>query len=130
MEWSQDLNLGIAEIDEQHKEYINCATQLLEAITLKDTASALKLFDEAIIHIKDHFSTEETYFEEYNYPAGKAHRLVHDQFVKEIERMKKEFSEGKELDEKDKRNLTGWLVNHIKSLDRHYADFFHKKGIM
>ena len=130
MEWSQDLNLGIATIDEQHKEYLESANQLLTALEQKKHEDALKRFDEAIAHIKEHFATEESYFEKYSYPAGKAHKIVHDQFIKEIERMKKDVLEGKELSEKDKEDLTKWLINHIRSLDKHYADFFHKKGIM
>jgi hemerythrin len=72
--WSDELSVGIEEIDDQHKQFIDMINELHVAMKSGKAASTLpiiltKLSDYAVFH----FSYEEKVLQSYNYPEINAH---------------------------------------------------------
>ena len=76
-----------------------------------------------------HFSNEETLFEEYSYPDMSKHKLEHKDFVGKVEDFFKGYNSGKLMLNMEVMNfLKDWLRTHINGSDRAYKDYLTGKG--
>lgn len=130
-QYSSAIELGIKNIDAQHKELMEKANHLnsqvdgrvLSEVTT-DTARFLAQY------VLDHFQEEEAFLREVNYPYYDEHKKLHDDFRVLIqERLNKldqntiSFSDYYEIS----RMLNDWIMDHINRADRAMARYF--KGI-
>ena len=56
----------------------------------------------------------------------KAHKRVHDLFTRRVSDYQQRFKMGEEISGELLQTLTSWLLNHISSDDRDYADAVHE----
>ena len=131
IEWSSGLSVQVHEIDEQHKKLIGLINQLQDAMrTGKGKDLVGKTINELVRYTVNHFSTEEKYFDKFDYPDTAAHMDEHAKFIKEVSAFKKEFDEGRiGLTIKLMNFLSDWLRNHIMGSDKKYGPFFNEKGL-
>ena len=91
-EFTKDLETGVAKIDEQHKELINRANNLMamgsKAFSPEETEKTLNHLSDYVSH---HFAEEEELQKSCNYPKYEQHKALHDGFKKEIANMKVKF---------------------------------------
>ncbi|CAK0780906.1 Hemerythrin [Gammaproteobacteria bacterium] len=77
-----------------------------------------------------HFSFEEELMEKHLYSDYRAHKKIHDEFVKQLLCMNEKYSSG---DKKISRELLwflqDWLRNHIMVIDKKFGTFLTKKGV-
>jgi hemerythrin len=131
IEWTDSLSVGIEEIDKQHKRLIELINELHVAMRERRTRDVLGniingLKDYAVIH----FSTEEKYFDQYNYLKSGSHKREHMAFINKVIAFKAGFDKGKLMLSMEIMDfLKDWLVNHIQKIDMAYASFFHEKGL-
>jgi len=118
---SKDMEVGVIEIDAQHKELVDRLNKLMsmgnDAFSKDETQKTLSMVGDYII---THFADEEKIQRQNKYPDYEAHRKLHQQYISEFQKLKKEFSEnGHSLKfTMDLNNsLIKWIVNHIKSDD-------------
>ncbi len=131
IEWKDDYSFGVEEIDNQHKkmfEIINTLHDYMLAGKSKNILSGI------IKELKDytvyHFSTEEKYFDMYDYPEKDNHKKEHNDFVGRVKEIEQEFEDGKIfISVKIMNFLKDWLRNHILGTDKKYAPFFKENGI-
>jgi len=133
--WTPEYSVNVAEIDEQHKEFIKIVNDLLdlgdkESFTDEEAlAKVSKLGDYAFYHL----STEEDLFATTNYPDAPEHVAVHDKFRQQVKDFENEIRDKNN----DKKISLGriavfagnWLLNHILIMDKKYSEFFNEKGI-
>lgn len=122
LEWSDDLDTGIAVIDDQHKRIVVMINQLDDA---QRTASKVKVgtvIDELIDYTVSHFAFEEAMLEEAGYVFTKAHKRVHALFIKRVEDYRQRFIGGEDIADELKGLLGRWLFSHIRSDDRNYVE--------
>lgn len=129
--WSDELNVNIKIIDQQHKKLIDLLNSLFLSM-LEGQAQSLinKIVDELINYAEYHFETEEKYFEEYEYPGAHSHKIQHSYYKDEILNFKTDLMHGKSTVPVDVFNfLKDWLKEHIMNSDKKYSKYLNSKGV-
>lgn len=132
IEWRVSYEIGIKEIDLQHKALFDKINDLLEACNSKkgkeEVINTINFLGDYVV---THFSDEEKLQRENGYPEYNNHKAAHDRFVKEYENLKARFEqEGVSLNFviSVNRVVVDWLIKHIGSADRAFGDFIKAKG--
>ena len=120
--WTPDLDTGIGVIDKQHRRIVDYINQLHDARTSGHKHEDIGLvLDELVDYTLSHFAFEESMQEEAKYPFLKAHKKVHDLFVKRVGEYQERFKLGEDVSEELNNLLVTWLFNHIKRDDADYV---------
>jgi hemerythrin len=132
--WTDDLSVGVAPIDEQHKtlmKRLNDVTGAIEAARgEREIANTLSFMSE---YTEFHFSTEEKYMRECDYPGLETQKKKHQEFMDTLANLEKDFvEEGSTGALADAINtfLMNWLTKHIQGLDQEFGRFLSEKGIV
>lgn len=133
IEWTDNLNTGIALIDKQHKELVDCLNELNDAIEpdIDSTEAVADIFEKLINFSKHHFAFEERLMEEMDYDNIIPHKHHHDLFAKRISNYKRRFKKGDPITKELHSTVSDWLFNHIAEDDQSFADIkkqLEKKG--
>ena len=124
MKWNESFGIGIEEIDSQHQVLISLLNQVWEGIVRRiDSTQTLKLLDELERYTVTHFTAEELYMWEINFPDFNEHTRMHRQFVARIATEKQAVISGGYLSLGFVHFLRDWLINHILVQDKAYADY-------
>jgi hemerythrin len=127
MSWTQDLAIGVREIDEQHKKLFEMAEQLFEAGKNRKAKEFIgELLDFLGDYTKRHFKDEEGYMLKINYPDYAVQKKQHDDFIAKVASLKKEYtaSGGNLLVILNANQMVlNWLVNHISKEDKKIGQF-------
>jgi hemerythrin len=129
--WSEELALGVTEIDNQHKELFSRFAKLAAACSEgkgKDEILKLLLFLED--YVKEHFAAEERLQLRHAYPQYATHKSEHTRFMAEVAKLASEFkAEGATLSLVIMTNkaLASWLVQHIKRTDMEFAAYLRNE---
>ncbi len=131
MKWEDSFSVGIKKIDEQHKKLISMLNDFHTSLRRGHGRQALSRILEGLAsYVEEHFSTEENYMQEYDYPGYIAHKREHDNFTAKVLEIYEEFQEGKEVVTIELLDfLKKWLKNHILGTDQKYSSFFRQKGL-
>lgn len=136
LEWTKEMSVGVKEIDEQHKKLFSLLNELFDAISTNKLGTIIgDTLDEAIDYTKYHFSTEEKYFEKFDYKDKASHKKKHAYFKSKVERLKKEYSEKIDMDGMSDTGielmnfLKDWWIEHIMHIDKKYTTCFHEHGL-
>ncbi len=122
LEWSRDLNTGIEVIDNQHRMIVAYINQLDDARSGGHKPDAIaKVIDDLVEYTVSHFAFEESLQEEAKYPFLKAHKRVHDLFVKRVNEYQERFKVGEDIAEELHQLMFNWLFVHIKHDDADYV---------
>ncbi len=126
------LALGIRGIDAQHAWLVALVLEL-EWVLHREPADADERIPTIIHHAQnyaaEHFAIEEELFQRLHYSDGANHIRSHRNFVKTVERLSGE-TRTREGVRKLYRLLRLWLVHHIQTEDRGYADYFKKRKLI
>ncbi len=131
VKWSNELSVGIQEIDEQHKVLVNILNEMHDAVRHNHGHDvSLEILDRLIEYTKIHFAVEESLFRIFEYPGYEEHHAEHAALLKEAQTMRnKVFSGEAQVSFKLLHFLRMWLTEHIMGSDKDYADFLLKKGL-
>ena len=120
--WTEDLSVGVKEIDNQHIELFKRVSNLLEACNQgkgKENVREVIAFLEK--YVISHFGTEERYMKNYQYPDYISHKKQHDVFVNSFADLKNQFEKegaGLHIVILTNRLVVDWLTDHIKKVDK------------
>jgi len=125
IQWRESFAIGIKEIDDQHKKLFEAIDKLFTACTQgkgkEEVGNTLKfLKDYTIVHFND----EQQLHIMHNYPERISHRKLHDDFLKNLESLKKQFDEegaGVLFISTVNKTVLDWLIKHIGSSDKAFA---------
>ena len=131
IEWDDKYSLNISIIDEEHKKLIGIMN---DAIVAKQHSNNLKeiskLLKELTMYALKHFSTEETYMIEFDYPEFQYHREEHHDFSNKMIAYCNRVADGDyQIANEILEYLKQWFVNHIQITDKKYVDCFKKNGL-
>jgi len=125
--WSNDLNTGINIIDKQHQRIVEYINELDDARTGGHKMEDLgRIIDETVDYTLSHFAFEESMQEDAHYPFIRAHKKVHELFVRKVADLQNRFSLGEDVSEELHKMLFTWLFNHIKRDDADYVECVKK----
>ncbi|MBF0589725.1 MAG: bacteriohemerythrin [Magnetococcales bacterium] len=131
MDWSDQLSVGIREIDRQHMRLVDMVNGLYRSVQEGRVSEAVNtLLPELVNYTVEHFDYEEKMFEEHGYPQTEAHIREHRKLVSQVQNFVAKIQEGNTSVATSLLGfLKDWLVNHIMKTDMAYAPFFNQKGI-
>jgi hemerythrin len=126
--WDDKLSVNVKEIDDQHKELIRMINRLGEAISDGSWSKKMVLLTDVLLDMTDylqyHFSFEEKYMIDLNYPDYQEHNQEHQSFVQEVTNFTEDFQSGKKGLTKDVLDfLWDWYFNHIMNVDQKMGEF-------
>jgi hemerythrin len=123
--WSEAFEVGIPEVDEQHKKLVAIVNALHEAMRKGQAREILgKALDEVVDYTVYHFATEERLFAEKEYPRAVAHKHLHDELTATAKKLRADVASGKSvISHEVMRFLRDWLQQHILSEDKQFGRF-------
>jgi hemerythrin len=119
--WVEKYNTGIAEIDTQHRQIVTYLNQLNEARVSGSEKAVKNVIEGMVDYTLSHFAFEEALMEQVAYPFARAHKSVHESFIKRVEKFQSRFKAGENITEEFFDVLKRWLINHIQRDDAAYV---------
>lgn len=130
LEWKDSYNIGVKEIDNQHRGLFDLISRLFTSRLYEpDGKYFLLTLDKFVEYAQLHFSTEERYMQEAQYPKLAEHRHEHELFIAQVSKLVQDV-ENKEPDIENKtlNFLKDWYLAHILGTDRELEKPFRAKG--
>lgn len=128
--WKDSLLVGVTLIDNEHRKLVKAIDQLMEACMQGKGRSAIEeTLSFTVSYTKEHFSDEEKLQAQYAYPGMAAHKLLHSQFVRDINALYNDFEQSGPnvaLTGKLNKTLVDWLINHISTEDKKLGEHINK----
>jgi hemerythrin len=123
------LNLNVAEMDQEHKELVRKMNALHHGAESKASKRELETLikDLAQFTVK-HFADEEKFMESTGFPGLNLHKVIHKQLLKQFNDHVEAFKSSGTLSPGFFNFLSVWLTGHIRGIDRQYADHAHAHG--
>ncbi len=116
---------GIQEIDDQHKQLLECLDHLELWIAkghgFSATLDALGALNK---YVETHFLYEEDLLRRRNYPKLAEHIVEHQAITVELARLYQHVLDGGDVAEELLGLVRDWLLDHIGVEDMSYASFF------
>ena len=124
LQWKEEYEVGVVEIDEQHQKLIDIANRVYE---LMRNELALDKYDQIVAimtelrdYTKTHFAHEEEYMMGKGYQHRWSQKVQHLNFIKKLDE-----ADFRQIDESQHQALLDvldflakWLQGHIKGMDR------------
>jgi len=83
--WSEELSVGIPEIDEEHRRFLGLVDELNAAIAGRDSKARIEALLNAIVRdARAHFAHEEQLLAERGYAEARRHAMLHAGLVVQI----------------------------------------------
>jgi len=120
--WKDELSVGNAFIDDQHKELFRLINEFYTNIISKSNKEAvLKVITELEKYVATHFSTEEALMLKARYPDYTTHKAQHERFKGKVADFKNQYLEGRLLLSLEvTRFIKDWITVHISQTDQQY----------
>ena len=128
IDWEKKYQLGIKEIDKQHKKFFTLAKKVYN---LANDKSSKKTIDKAVVDLinyaKEHFSEEEKSMEINKYPMLEQQKNAHRKFIEKVCNYQKNIMIGDLVTTTSIFNFSwDWLSQHILKMDKKYKEFLDK----
>jgi len=129
--WEEKYRINVKKIDEQHKRLFEILNVLHNAML---NGKSKKVIGKALAELAEytisHFTDEEEYMKQYDYPGYTLHKKEHDELLKQITEVLRNFDSGKgTLSMSTMYFLKDWLYKHIINTDLLYANYFRNRGM-
>ncbi len=123
--------VGLTEVDAQHKELFDIATEIFElfnAHLVDKYDNVMLVFDKLKNYAILHFAHEEELMLKYQYSGYNVHFEVHQQFLETVDSTLLGLNE--DTDEEILKNILifviEWISDHILKMDKAMADSIKK----
>lgn len=128
--WTQDLSVGVSQIDTQHKRLFQVVGDLHQAMKDGKGAEAIgKILGGLLSYTKTHFADEEKVMQQANFPGLADHRKLHEALTEKVADYQNQFESGRiQIVIELSRFLNQWLTSHIKGYDQEYARFMSNRS--
>ena len=126
IQWTNDLAVGIQDIDDQHRELFARVGALVDATHELDAGQVTKLFDFLDSYTRDHFLYEEEVQHRTGYPRRNEHKKMHEWFIANLAKLRARYSADGDSDTlrlQLKHFVSDWLVKHIRIEDADLANY-------
>jgi hemerythrin len=119
--------VGVPEIDREHSVQIELLREVERAVHSLDRDTALSLMKRLDDYTDAHFASEQILMRLHAYPNYATHEGEHGALLAEFQRIHKRlaFDERADLAE-SLSGLRRWLLTHIQTSDRAFAEFIRR----
>ena len=119
IEWSDDLSIGISEIDTEHRQLIEFANDFHEAVLTNDSQQGiLEALNKILDYAEQHFENEEIIMERVEFPGIDEHREAHAVLLAQLSVLITDFQQGN-IEEYQSISdfLQDWILQHLNKED-------------
>jgi methyl-accepting chemotaxis protein len=130
VQWGPEFELGIPELDAQHRALIGLANRLFVELKKKRHGKeAKRAVAELFRYSATHFADEEAYFKTFSIPNIEEHRVSHAAFMARASDFEDRLSSGKPAETAELLSfLAAWIKHHIGSEDRELVRIARRVG--
>lgn len=130
--WDDSFSVKINSIDEQHKKLFEMINDFYDNINKRSNNElVLKLVKGMKTYTLMHFSTEERYMKQYEYPNYEQHKKEHEAFIDKVNALEEKLKKESIVITFEITNfLKDWIKKHIQNTDKQYSDFLLKHGVV
>jgi len=128
--WSEELNVGIPGIDDEHRRFIGQVNELNAAIASREPKARVEELLKAIVRDAcAHFAREERLLEERGYPDARRHAVLHAGLVIQITAALHDIrdTEWSRFWIETGLAVRNVLVEHLLQEDMRFRDYFQAK---
>lgn len=129
----RNLDIGIIEIDQQHRELVATLNRLVDQLHSGETSTSYRgTVDFLCRYAEEHFSLEESYMDRFEFPGKESHMEDHNLFREKVALLsnscdavdtnRKEFSDLADY-------ITNWLIAHIARADKELGNYLERNGM-
>jgi hemerythrin-like metal-binding protein len=132
MIWTEEMSVGVKELDDDHKQLIGMLNVAQETLSSARSREALEeVLDRLVEMTKAHFVHEERLFDQAGFPGAEAHRREHDLMLAAALKWQAHFKSGRPpfLSVENLNGFESWLDNHIEGADMLYGPHLNAAGI-
>ncbi|MBI9079468.1 MAG: hemerythrin family protein [Pseudodesulfovibrio sp.] len=129
IKWNEELNVGVEQVDNQHKELIRIINGLINAVDLgRDKKTLENVLQKLREYTVFHFNSEEALMEEVRYNKRGEHINEHARLKRSIKDFQRNLYKHETLtSDMVLEFMKEWLLHHILSFDRELARFIHEQ---
>ena len=126
--WSAILDIGLPELDTQHKKLIARSNELIKAMDEGRGYDVLEtLFEELLDYTDYHFAEEEEYMNSVGYPDAEEHREAHRKLRIDVGHFREKILSGQPFTPQQALDfINGWIIKHIMDMDTRVGVFAKK----
>lgn len=130
IKWDESCQVGVQELDDQHKNLFAICNRLIRLVTDGRVAEVgRETIEELIEYTEKHFAREEELMRKAGYPASQEHHEEHKHMMNDVLLFKSKYIAG-DLDESEVTEfLIAWILHHVKGIDRQYIGQMAQAGI-
>jgi len=124
----ENFEIGIAEIDLQHRRLHALLERLRESADKRYGFAANAILDELAIETRVHFAVEESLMRLLSFPETEDHVAEHRRLTEQLDKFRRraqDFDVTRDLGE----FIQSWLIDHVDSFDREFVGHFISKGV-
>ena len=92
--WKKSYELGLRDIDKQHKRLLELVNKAYEAYKSNSEEKVRELLNDMVEFTRIHFNTEERYFEEFGYENSEPHIEQHNKLTLKALNLYDKFNSG------------------------------------
>lgn len=129
--WTEENSVGVHALDTQHQQLFGIVNELHDAM-LREQAQEQTghLLRKLVDYTKTHFSAEETILQKAQYPSLAAHRVKHQNLVRQIQEFSRRHARGEVTVNSHLLDyLREWLTHHLSKEDKEYGPWLRRHGI-
>ncbi|HEY7726613.1 MAG TPA: hemerythrin family protein [Anaeromyxobacteraceae bacterium] len=123
--WNAKLSVGVALIDNQHRELFDRGDLLAEALRgARPAAELMRLAQYLESWVAIHFDAEERLMQVHRHPGYQEHRAAHGDFRDRLAQVKERVrcGGGSAAEAEAVEALMAWLVDHVRAADAPVAE--------
>jgi len=126
--WKKSYEIGVPEIDMQHRRLVGLINELSDAMMARQGHSSIeRVLAGMVDYIQIHFTTEEEAMQKINYPSLHEHRQEHLNLTSQVLDLKERYTSDNDLDSQEVLNfLCDWLKTHIIISDKDFGNFIRR----
>lgn len=119
IEWKKEFELGVPDIDTEHRELIELINSTYSALQAQPESSNIMAFlGEIFAKISAHFALEESIMRKYRYDGYLEHKQEHERLLDDIRDIMDDYEDGIMPSEGElSRRLTDWFSAHFRTQD-------------
>jgi hemerythrin len=136
--WTEELSVGVKELDDQHKRMFALAEALMATVrerSVIDDEVMARLRDVADLSMQ-HMDLEESYMEKFSF-ASAEHVAAHEFFKERIRNMLKKLETARIDGDAQAVQIINeiaffankWHIEHILTMDKQYTKCFNEHGL-
>ena len=117
--WTDELSLGIPEIDAEHRELVELINGLHDVMRVgADYVQVVELLGEIYGRIAEHFTAEEELMQDLHFPGYAEHKEDHETLLEDLRDIMDEVEEDGSFDAAHlSSDLNRWFSDHFRTHD-------------